>query len=124
MEFATRYKRPQNPWEKGGGPRITESAGYVPAEKQIRDFMLAGQRLAVSRQEAYDFPDGIEDENFDDPTRHPNFDMSDAAVLARAAVDELNCQEEEYKKAQKLQKEKNDAEYAEYKKNKETEKKE
>jgi hypothetical protein len=46
--------------------------------------MLAGERLDQWRNAVYDFQPGEDvDEEFDDPTRRPNFDWADADHLMR-----------------------------------------
>lgn len=82
--FYTKSRRPEKVLEPGGGDRIVESAGYVPAKTLIESFLLAGYRLDQSRAEAYDFAPGADiDEDFEDVTRRPDFDLADAARLAR-----------------------------------------
>lgn len=83
MEFCTKHKRPKSDAEKGGGRRITETAGYIPMEVQINNLIRAGQKLKRSREEQYDFPDGKVVEDFLDVTRSPNFDMADAFQIQR-----------------------------------------
>lgn len=80
MKFYSKYSRPPKQHEKGGGKRITESAGYIPAKKQIENIIAAGERLVAYREGMYDFPDG-KDNGFNDPSRDPNFDMADASEL-------------------------------------------
>lgn len=79
--------RVRRPWddsfkfdkEPGRGPRITEQAGYIPVDVQVKNMILAGQRLGEYRREAYDFePDvDVPDDVDVDPTRSPNFDLAD-----------------------------------------------
>ena len=59
--------------EPGRGPRITEQAGYIPVDVQVKNMMLAGQRLGEYRKEAYDFEPGVDvpDDVDVDPTRSP-----------------------------------------------------
>ena len=76
------YKSPKG--EVNSGIPIVETAGYIPAKIQIENMILAGQRLSDYRREMYDFGyDEPDDETFDDPTRHPNFDMADASAYMR-----------------------------------------
>lgn len=114
--FMTRYTRPDLPLESGGGESLVESAGYIPAQRQIEQFMTAGRRLALARKEMFDFPDGVEREDFTDPTRSPNFDLADAVELGAPAVHRLDAATEEYKKLQKDKKLQEKKEYEEYKK--------
>lgn len=78
--FYTQFKRPTERLEFNEGPKITETAGYIPAKQQIENLILAGQRLAEYREENYDFGKDDEiDEDFTDPTRSPNYDLADAS---------------------------------------------
>lgn len=81
MKFKTQYNTKPSPPELGGGEKLVEVAGYIPAHKQINNLINAGQRLAAARAEMYDFPDGEIDENFNDPTRNGNFDLADATQI-------------------------------------------
>lgn len=112
MDFQTKYKyKPEI--EKGGGKRMVETAGYIPAEIQIRNMMAAGQRLGEYRAEMYDYGDDVKEEDaIGDPTRSPNFDLSDAAQLARALAGdarekrrerERKIREEDDKKQMKIE---------------------
>lgn len=88
MDFQTKYNfKPQI--EPGGGKRKVETAGYIPAEVQIRNMMVAGQRLGEYRAEMYDYGEEVsDDEAIGDPTRSPNFDLADAAQLARGLAED------------------------------------
>lgn len=83
MEFRTKYNAPPIQGEEpGGGKRITESAGYIPAEVQIEEMLLAGKRLGEYRKERYDFAEGEEiPDDFIDPTRAPGFDLAEGSQL-------------------------------------------
>ena len=81
MKFKTQYNTKPSPPEVGGGEKLVEVAGYIPAHKQINNLINAGQRLVAARAEMYDFPDGEIDENFSDPTRNGNFDLADATQI-------------------------------------------
>lgn len=83
MEFATHYKRPETKYEPGGGRRLTESAGYLPAKFQIEQMILAGQRLAQARENMFDLKPEDEDGEVD-PTRSGNYDLADASAAAMA----------------------------------------
>lgn len=64
------------------GELLTEVAGYIPANIRIENIIQAGERLRAARAEMYDFGPGQEiDENFTDPTRKGDFDLSDATGL-------------------------------------------
>lgn len=89
--------------EVNSGELITEVAGYIPAQVQIEDMIMAGARLDASRAERFDFASEEEvDESFEDITRSSNFDMADAAqirneLVAKAEVSEKNRKENEKK---------------------------
>ena len=88
--------------EKGS---VTEKAGFVPAKVRIENLINAGQRLMESRMNAYDFYDDEIDEEFDDPTRRPGYDLADATQEAMAVQNRLNAQKAAAKAAQKEKKE-------------------
>lgn len=77
--------------EKGGGPRITEQAGYVPVQIQVRNMIAAGERLGEYRKEQFDYAAGetVPDDVEVDITRSPNFDLADGTQLGRAAISRL-----------------------------------
>lgn len=75
--FYTQYNKLRAIPEKNSGKRITEKAGYLSAQKRIENLLLAGRRLVASRAQAYDFEHEI-DEDYEDPTRNPGYDMADA----------------------------------------------
>ena len=82
MKFKTQFNAKPSPPELGGGEKLVEVAGYIPAHKQIDNLLMAGKRL-VSYREQYDYTgDDVIDENFTDPTRASNFDLADASQLA------------------------------------------
>lgn len=62
-----------------GGETLVEPEGYVPAEKQIENMLLAGERLIAGRRESYDFgPDENVPDDIDIRARRPNYDLADA----------------------------------------------
>ena len=79
MKFKTQHNTKPSPPEIGGGEKLVETAGYIPAYKQIENLLMAGKRL-VSYREQYDFTGEI-DEDFNDPTRNGNFDLADATQI-------------------------------------------
>lgn len=99
MEFQTPYNRGKFKFvhEVNSGVQETETAGYIPKNLQIRQMMLAGERLDQWRDAVYDFKPG-EPVNMDfvDPTRSPGFDWSDASMLLRIAEENAR----KYKEAQ------------------------
>jgi len=89
MKFKTQYNTKPSPPELGGGEKLVETAGYIPAHKQIENLLMAGKRL-VSFREQYDFTGDKEiDESFTDPTRARNFDLADASQLALQVEENL-----------------------------------
>lgn len=79
-------ERPKKIKEVSDGSTKTEIAGYRPPHIQVMELIAAGERLMEYRRELYDFgTDEPIDDNFSDPTREPNFDLSDAAILGRKA---------------------------------------
>lgn len=83
--------------EKGGGEKIVDASGYIPAEVQIRTMIQAGIRLDESRRELYDY-EGDDNGMVDmaeipfDITRSPNFDMAEGHQLKMAAEMRLKDQ--------------------------------
>lgn len=56
----------------------------LSVEQQVEQFLQAGERLEQYRNLGFDFgPDDDIDEDLDDPTREPDFDLIDAAVAER-----------------------------------------
>lgn len=100
-KFATQFDRPETKYEKGGGKKITEQAGYIPAKIQIENMIFAGQRLNASRAEMFDTTDDTEPEI--DPTRGSNFDLADATALGRITEKRLKGQKAQIDK-EKLEK--------------------
>lgn len=101
--FQTPYTRVVLPDEAGGGKRLVETAGYIPAQRQITDMINAGQRLDLYRKGQYDYEHPDHDDGYTvDPTRSPNFDLADAYQLGKEAgkrLDESNKKAEADKKA-------------------------
>lgn len=79
----TQFERPPDDAEVNTGESIVETAGYVPAERQIQSLIDAGVRLEDYRK-GCDFVDGV-DTGENDPTREPGFDLADASAMSRAA---------------------------------------
>ena len=73
--------------QENHGRIIVERAGYVSARSQIRNMMLAGQRLNEFRRGAYEFGE-LKDvpDDYLDKTRNPGFDPVDADRM----MDELH----------------------------------
>lgn len=88
--FQTPYQREVLPDEPGGGRRLVETAGYIPAQRQITDMIMAGARLDQYRKGQYDYEHPDHDDGFTiDPTRSPNFDLADAYQLGKEASRKL-----------------------------------
>lgn len=89
MKFRTQYNVKPSPPVLLGGEKLVETAGYIPAHKQIERFMQAGIQLKAFREQ-YDWTGEDEiDEDFSDPTRSGNFDLADATELSRKATDNI-----------------------------------
>lgn len=96
MEFQTKYLRVKKKGEINSGKRITEQSGYIPAKEKIEEMIFAGQRLNIARDKQYDFNGEKIDEDFDDPTRRPGYDMAEASMeirRIRSRMAELQAQE-------------------------------
>lgn len=82
----TAFIRPEvDDFNPGGGEILVETAGYIPAEKQIIDMINAGIRLGTYREQ-FDYNDDyIDVDNVEvDPTRDPDFDQGDAIILMKS----------------------------------------
>lgn len=96
--------------EPGGGKRITETAGYVPAEIQITEMLLAGARLGEYRREMYDFgaDEEVPEDYEGDPTRAPGFDAADGSRIQmdlKGRLERLKAENARRKEEQKEKKE-------------------
>jgi len=90
MALQTRYKLDPLVLEAGGGEILVETAGYVPADIRIKEFIEAGIRLADYRREAYDFgPDDEPDMEEADPLRSKAVDIAEVSTLAREVAGRL-----------------------------------
>lgn len=93
------YKRPEKKYEEVDTTRITEQAGYIPAQVQIQQFINAGKRLNEARGNEYDWDDPKDvDMSLEDPTRTLGFDLADASELA--AISAANLAASAAKRAQ------------------------
>ncbi|QXP44114.1 MAG: hypothetical protein [Arizlama microvirus] len=104
-KYYTELDRPDFKGEENSGEMITETAGYIPANVQIEDMMLAGQRLAIARKERFDGSNDEEVSLFSDPTRKPGFDLADAHTISREVYERLK-RDEEKRKAEQIEKNK------------------
>lgn len=101
MKFNTPYDRERQPAEKNDGPILVETAGYIPNQKRIESLIAAGFRLAMIRQDQYDYPDGIDSDNAKVvPSRYGNYDLVDAQRDIKRLGDKKRAWEES-KKASK-----------------------
>lgn len=86
---------------------VTEQAGYMSVKQRVENLIDAGIRLKEARMSNFDFPQGTPvDENFEDPTRSKNYDISDAtqdALMATANIEKARQHDLELK--EKIQKE-------------------
>jgi len=107
IEIYDKYNRPPSFKEKGGGKRVTESAGYIPTHIQIAQFRLAGQRLGEWRREKFDYGPGekLPEELITDPFRDRGLDMAEATAIENYTKARITKQAEDAKKA-KLEAEK------------------
>lgn len=69
-----------------------ETAGYISAERRIREMIKAGERLDTYRKMRYDSNE-LSDELLEtlpaDPTRAKGFDMADASMLKNNVVEPM-----------------------------------
>lgn len=80
----TRYSLDKHQAESGGGEKLVETQGYIPADVQIEQLIGAGVRLDNYRKEAYDFGPGEEvPDDFVDPTRKKGIDLAEVSAIAR-----------------------------------------
>lgn len=70
-------------YEKGGGQKLVNTAGYIPAKDQIENMILAGERLSQYRQETYFDVDGNPFMAVPSPVTRFDFDEIDAMQLKR-----------------------------------------
>ena len=104
MKFNTPYDRERQPAEKNDGPVLVETAGYVPNQKRIESLIAAGFRLAMIRQDQYDYPDGIDPDNAKVvPSRYGNYDLVDAQRDIKRLGDKKRAYEEAIRAAKAAQ---------------------
>lgn len=88
MEFNTKYKANPGKPEVNSGIRIVETAGYVPLNAQIQQFINAGKRLEDYRKQ-YDFGLGQPvPEDFIDPLKKKNLDIVDVELILKSQIQE------------------------------------
>lgn len=88
------FKRPEKVYEMfDPADTIVETAGYITVQQRINNMMVSGERLKLARAEKYDFKQGEPvDENFNDPTRDPNFDLADASQILNSVENSIQDQ--------------------------------
>jgi len=99
MKFNLPYVSHGTP-EKNNGTKVTETAGYIPAELQIRRLLEAGQRLDEWKADLFDFAfnEDVPD-NYLPANRSLGFDPADATQHLRSFDQRYNAwRQEEYKK--------------------------
>lgn len=65
---------------------ITEQAGYVDAETQVRRMLTAGVNLMAFRKGMYEYDDGdVPEDAQPDPTLDVGFDLADASRIIENA---------------------------------------
>lgn len=103
-EVFTQFNPPPYEGAVMGGPTLVEPEGYIPAEKQIANMLLAGERLIAGRREAYDFgPDDDVPDDIDIRTRRPGYDMADGTQDMLLVAERLKEQAEEAARKKKLE---------------------
>ena len=93
--YYTKTIRPKKQFEKVDNTTITEQA-YMPAQVQIERMILAGQNLINYKREMFDFgEDEPIDENYEDPSREPGFDITDAQEILEKTEQKILSKKEE-----------------------------
>lgn len=99
VKIRKRYEYIKTEGENNNGKKITESSGYIKPKKRIEDFFRAGQQLKAYRQEQFDFPDGTKiDDEFEDPTRRTNFDLTDVTEISNDINNKIRSKKNDVKK--------------------------
>ena len=84
--------QPHGTAEANDGTKVTETAGYIPAELQIRRLLEAGQRLDEWKEDLFDFAfnEEVPDEYLP-PDRTLGFDPADASEHLRSFDQRFNA---------------------------------
>lgn len=79
VKFYNQLDRPDEDFrEKGGGEILVDTAGHITAKQRIENIINAGINLMDYRRAQYEFEHNEEiNEDYHDPTRDYNFDLSD-----------------------------------------------
>lgn len=90
-KYTTRSNHVPYKGQKNNGPKLVETAGYIPTKIQIENMMIAGFRLDQARKLIYDYESQNEQmEAYQmDPTRRPGYDPADAIRDARTYSEKL-----------------------------------
>jgi len=69
----------------------TEQVGYVTIGQLVTQMMMSGERLMSYKRQAYDFPEGVFDDNdlVPDPTLDVGFDLADASFYQSSIASKL-----------------------------------
>lgn len=95
-KFQTKWTVNKSPKERGGGRKLTNTSGYIPAKDQIENMILAGERLSAYRQELYYQDDGSKNpEDIDVSPMSKKMDFMDAHQAMQNV-------EEKYKQTKKV----------------------
>jgi len=85
MLYKSRINPPLVRLEQNKGERLTESAGYIPAQKKIEQMIYAGQALIKSRKDQFHYGADDDDDGFSvDPTTSLALDELTALDLKRS----------------------------------------
>lgn len=91
--------------EKNNMPSVVEPGESLPRRVMIDNMMAAGVNLqAIRSTRGFEFhPDAEIPENWIDPTRHPNFDITDAVPLQSEVKERLVEQQALFQESKKKQ---------------------
>ena len=93
-EFKTAYNSVPDEGEDLDPTSITETAGYIPADRQIQNLLNAGIQLQASRADYYDDTTGMDDEDLHIvPGRRGDLDLAEATEIERSVTARLQQQE-------------------------------
>jgi len=82
--------------EMNSGVNNVEQAGFIPTNVRIEEFFKSGRILTAARREAFDFAAGekVNIDEYNDPTRSPGFERTDAQYIEEGLKVRLNRQRE------------------------------
>lgn len=93
--------------ENNDGDRITDSTGYIPPARQIKEFLNAGILLDRSREREaiYEYPSDVDIDDVSlDPTRRKSFDAIDSQRIAEQLAYKLSVIEKAQKAKEPIEK--------------------